>query len=72
MGANVDHICIEMKLARDSYWGLSWCKKSKEKIALIRKRMLTGQSRQKSCADKNHRELEFAIGDLIYLKVSPM
>jgi hypothetical protein len=45
---------------------------TKEKIALIRKRMLTAQSRQKSCADKHRRELEFAIGDLIYLKVSPM
>jgi len=44
----------------------------KEKIALIRKRMLTAQSRQKSYADKCRRELKFAVGDLVYLKVSPM
>jgi len=44
----------------------------KEKIALIRKRMFTAQSRQKSYADKHRRKLEFAVGDLIYLKVSPM
>jgi hypothetical protein len=44
----------------------------KEKIALIRKRMLTSQSRQKSYADKRRRELKFAIGDVVYLKVSPM
>jgi hypothetical protein len=45
---------------------------TKEKIALIRKRMLTAQSRQKSYEDKHPRELEFAVGDLVYLKVSPM
>jgi len=44
----------------------------KEKIALIRKRMLTAQSRQKSYADKRRRELKFAVCDLVYLKVSPM
>jgi len=45
---------------------------TKENIALIRKRMLTAQSRQKSYTDKHRRELKFAIGDLVYLKVSPM
>ncbi|XP_062152356.1 uncharacterized protein LOC133860759 [Alnus glutinosa] len=44
----------------------------KEKIALIRKSMLIAQSRQKSYADKHHHKLEFAVGDLVYLKVSPM
>jgi ribosomal protein L21E len=44
----------------------------KEKIALIRKQMLTAQSRQKSYTDKHRRKLEFAVGDLVYLKVSPM
>jgi hypothetical protein len=44
----------------------------KEKIALIWKRMLTTQSRQKSYADKWCCELKFAVGDLVYLKVSPM
>ncbi|XP_062151906.1 uncharacterized protein LOC133860285 [Alnus glutinosa] len=45
---------------------------TKEKIALIRKQMLTAQSRQKSYADKHRRKLEFEVGDLVYLKVSPM
>jgi ribosomal protein L21E len=44
----------------------------KEKITPIRKRMLTAQSRQKSYADMHHRKLEFMVGDLVYLKVSPM
>jgi hypothetical protein len=34
--------------------------------------MLTAQSRQKRYADKHHRKLEFDVGDLVYLKVSPM
>jgi hypothetical protein len=34
--------------------------------------MLTAQSRQKSYADKHRRELEFTVGDLVYLKVLPM
>jgi hypothetical protein len=45
---------------------------TKDKVALIRKRMLTAQSRQKSYADQHRRQLEFEIGDQVFLKVSPM
>jgi hypothetical protein len=45
---------------------------TKDKIALIRKRMLTAQSRQKSYADRRRHNLEFEIGDQVFLKVSPM
>jgi hypothetical protein len=45
---------------------------TKDKVALICKQMLTAQSRQKSYADKHRRTLEFEVGDLVYLKVSPM
>jgi hypothetical protein len=34
--------------------------------------MLIAQSRQKSYADKHRRKLEFDVGDLVYLKISPM
>ncbi|XP_073118548.1 uncharacterized protein [Henckelia pumila] len=40
-------------------------------IAKIRDRMLTAQSRQKSYADRRRRELEFQVGDHVFLKVSP-
>ncbi|XP_073133934.1 uncharacterized protein [Henckelia pumila] len=33
--------------------------------------MLTAQSRQKSYADKRRKDLEFAVGDQILLKISP-
>lgn len=41
-------------------------------IALIRQRMKTAQSRQASYADTRRRKLEFASGDWVFLKVSPM
>ena len=42
-----------------------------EKIAVIRERLLTAQSRQKSYADRRRRPLEFQEGDFVLLKVSP-
>ena len=42
-----------------------------EKVSLIRQRLLTAQSRQKSYADVRRRSLEFEIGDHVFLKVMP-
>jgi hypothetical protein len=42
---------------------------TKDKITLIRKRMLAAQSRQKSYADSRRRKLEFEVGDQVFLKV---
>ena len=43
-----------------------------EKVQLIRDRLKTAQSCQKSYADVRRRELEFQVDDWVYLKVSPM
>ena len=43
-----------------------------EKIRIIRKRMKAAQSRQKTYADRHRRPLEFAEGDKVFLKISPM
>ena len=40
-------------------------------MSLIRQRLLTAQSRQKSYADRQRRPLEFKEGDHIFLKVMP-
>ena len=40
-------------------------------MSLIRQRLLTAQSRQKSYADVRCRPLEFEVGDHIFLKVMP-
>ena len=42
-----------------------------EKVSLIRQRLLTDQSRQKSYADVRRRPLEFEVGDHVFLKVMP-
>ena len=42
-----------------------------EKVSLIRQRLLTDQSRQKSYADVLRRPLEFEVGDHVFLKVMP-
>ncbi|KAL4564653.1 hypothetical protein LXL04_028721 [Taraxacum kok-saghyz] len=42
-----------------------------EKIVQIRERMKTARDRQKSYADKRRKPLEFQVGDLVLLKVSP-
>ena len=42
------------------------------KVQLIRDRLKTTQSRQKSYADLRRRKLEFQVNDWAFLKVSPM
>lgn len=41
-------------------------------VKLIRERMKTAQSCQKSYTDKRRRPLEFLVGDSVFLKVAPM
>ena len=43
-----------------------------EKVQLIRDRLKTAQSRQKSYGDVRIRELEFQVDDWLFLKISPM
>ncbi|GKA53585.1 putative reverse transcriptase domain-containing protein [Tanacetum coccineum] len=42
-----------------------------EKILQIKNRLLAARSRQKSYADKRAKPLEFEVGDMVLLKVSP-
>ena len=42
-----------------------------EKVKVIRQRLLTAQSRQKSYADRRRRPLSFDVGDHVFLKISP-
>ena len=42
-----------------------------EKVKMIRQRMQTAQSRQKSYSDNRMRDLEFEVGDRVFLKVFP-
>jgi hypothetical protein len=42
-----------------------------DKVKVIRERLKTAQSRQKSYADNRRRDLEFQVGDSVFLKLSP-
>ena len=46
-------------------------KDTSKKVGVIRNRLLTAQSRQKSYADIRRRPLEFEVGDHVFLKVMP-
>ncbi|XP_073152831.1 uncharacterized protein [Henckelia pumila] len=43
-----------------------------EVVARIRYRMRTAQSRQKSYADHRSRDLEFSVGDHVFIRVAPL
>ena len=43
-----------------------------EAVKMIRERLETAQSRQKSYADKRRSPLEFQVGDAVFLKVAPL
>ena len=47
-------------------------RETSEKVDLIRKRIKTAQDRHKSYADKGRTDLEFEVGDMVFLKVSPL
>jgi hypothetical protein len=44
----------------------------KKQVHTVRENLRVAQSRQKSYADHRRRELNFEVGDFVYLKVSPM
>ena len=43
-----------------------------EKVEEIRKKMKIAQDRQKKYADRRRRDLEFSVGDQVFLKISPL
>lgn len=47
-------------------------KEAEKQVKLIRDRLKTAQTRQKSYTDNRRRDLEFAVGDHVYLRVSPL
>ena len=59
------------EVGESSITGLDMITDISEKMSLIRQRLLTAQSRQKSYADRRRRPLEFEVGDHVFLKVMP-
>ena len=59
------------EVGESSITGPDLIKDTSEKVGMIRKRLLTAQSRQKSYANIRRRPLEFEVGDHVFLKVMP-
>ncbi|KAI5316171.1 hypothetical protein L3X38_045347 [Prunus dulcis] len=45
--------------------------RTKEQVKIIRERLKTAQDRQKSYADNRRKDLQFEVGDWVFLKLSP-
>ena len=58
-------------MGESSITGSDLIRDTSEKVSLIRQRLLTAQSRQKSYVDVRRRPLEFEVGDHVFLKVTP-
>ena len=52
--------------------GPDMIREATEKVELVKLRMKEAQDRQKSYADQRRRDLVFEIGDLVFVKISPM
>ncbi|KAL8094578.1 hypothetical protein AgCh_036201 [Apium graveolens] len=46
-------------------------RQTKEKVKVIRKRLIAAQDRQKKYADQDRKDLQFKTGDKVLLKISP-
>ncbi|GJW04179.1 hypothetical protein Tco_1563035 [Tanacetum coccineum] len=59
------------KVGDSQLTGLELIRDTTEKIVQIKNRLLAARSREKSYADKRLKPLEFEVGDMVLLKVSP-
>ena len=59
------------EVGESSITGPDLIRDTSDKVGMIRKRLFTAQSRQKSYADVRRRPLEFKVGDHVFLKVMP-
>ena len=58
------------EIGEPSLLGLQMVHEALEKLCMISDRLKTKYSRQKSYADNRRRDLEFEMGDMVYLKIS--
>ena len=61
-----------VKPSERRYYGIEFIEEAEEQVHTIQRHMKEAQDRQKSYADKRRKPIEFAVGDYVYPKVSPM
>ncbi|KAI3494636.1 hypothetical protein L1887_40553 [Cichorium endivia] len=62
---------VKGQVANSTLTGPEIIRETTEKIVQIRERLKASRDRQKSYAEKRRKPLEFQVGDLVMLKVSP-
>ena len=62
----------QVEIGEKQFEGFEIIKDTYEKLALIKKRLETTFSRQKSYADPKHKNVEFQVRDFMFSRVSPM
>ena len=60
-----------MELNEHKVIGQDIVKDTEEKVQVIRKMLKAANDRQKSYADLKRRDIEYEVGDKVFLKVSP-
>ncbi|GJR62370.1 putative reverse transcriptase domain-containing protein [Tanacetum coccineum] len=60
-----------VRLERANSLAQNWSERQTEMIVQIKNRLITARSRQKSYADVRRKPMEFNVGDMVMLKVSP-
>ncbi|XP_073119566.1 uncharacterized protein [Henckelia pumila] len=60
------------EIGERSEFGPKIVQQTAEVVAKIRDRMRTAQSRQKSYADHRRRDMEFSVGDHVFIRVAPL
>ncbi|CAM8886602.1 unnamed protein product [Rhodiola kirilowii] len=60
------------KFGESKLFGPDLIRDATDKVQLIKDKLLAAQNRQNSYADPKRRELEFKVGDLVFLRISPM
>ncbi|XP_027157475.1 uncharacterized protein LOC113780267 [Coffea eugenioides] len=51
---------------------IPWMENARERVKLIRQSLKIAQNRKKSYADNRRKDLEFEVGDCVFLKVTPL
>jgi len=54
------------------YYGIDFVNEAEQQVRTIQQHLEAAQARHKSYADKRRKPIEFAVGDHVYIKVSPM